>query len=801
MDTTPEQPAHDRKKAIDLPIAGMTCAACSARIEKTLNRLPGVEASVNLASERAQIRFDDPVTARQLVDTIKKTGYDVPRQTLVLSLSGMTCAACAARIETVLNRLPEVEASVNFAAEKAYVRYTPGLTDADAIIAAVKRAGYSALESTGESHAQELARKRALYREELRRFWFSAVLTAPLLAQMALMFGGGDGHREVLPRVLQLLFATPVQFWIGRRFYISAWNALRGGSANMDVLVALGTSMAYFYSLVVTLAGLHQQHVYFEASAMIITLVLAGKILEARAKAGTTAAIEALIRLQPQTAWVERDGHLLEVPVGTLVPGDIFIVRPGESVPVDGEVLEGQSSLVEAMLTGESLPVAKSPGDKLFAATVNGSALLKARATGVGSHTLLSGIIRMVEQAQGSKAPVQRLADKVAAVFVPVVCAVALLTFLGWWGFAHDFTQALINAVAVLVIACPCALGLATPTAIMVGTGQGARAGILIKDAQALELAEKIKVLAVDKTGTLTQGKPAVTDLVALSGISEHVLLQVAAGLEQGASHPLAAAILARAAEAGLPLSQPVGLTAVPGRGLRGELDGESCLLGSPTFLREAGVTLDEVALQRLQHSGKSIVAVARGGQAVGFMAVADPLRPSSRRAVERLAALGVEVVMLTGDNAETAAAIAHEAGIRRYTAEVLPNDKADAVVALKAEGIVGMAGDGINDAPALAAADVGFSMGAGSDVALETAGVTLMKNDLNSVADAIDLSRATLAKIRQNLFFAFIYNVLGIPLAAFGYLNPVIAGTAMALSSVSVVSNSLLLRRWKSRP
>ena len=801
MATDPEETAHSRDKTIDLPIAGMTCAACSARIEKTLNRMPGVEASVNLASERAQIHFDEPVTAKQLVDAIKKTGYDVPRQTLVLSLSGMTCAACAARIETVLNRLPEVEATVNLAAEKAHVRYTPGLTDVDTIIAAVKRAGYSALVSSGEGRAQEKARKHALYRAELRRFWFSALLTAPLLAQMALMLGGGDGHEGVLPRAVQLLFATPVQFWIGRRFYLSAWNALRGGSANMDVLVALGTSMAYFYSLVVTLAGLHQQHVYFEASAMIITLVLAGKLLEARAKAGTTAAIEALIRLQPQTAWVERDGQLLEVQVGTLVPGDVFIVRPGESVPVDGEVLEGHSTLVEAMLTGESLPVAKNPGDKLFAATVNGSALLKARATGVGSHTLLAGIIRMVEQAQGSKAPVQRLADRVAAVFVPAVCAVALATFLGWWGFGHDFAQALINAVAVLVIACPCALGLATPTAIMVGTGQGARAGILIKDAQALELAEKIKVLAVDKTGTLTQGEPVVTELVAHNGVGDAALLQTAASLEQGASHPLAAAILARAAEAGLPLSQPAGLTAVPGRGLRGEIDGEPCLLGSPAFLRDAGVALDEAALQRVQQAGKSIVAVARGGRALGFMAVADPLRASSHRAVKRLSELGVAVVMLTGDNAGTAAAVAHEAGISRLTAEILPEDKAGAVLALKAEGIVGMAGDGINDAPALAAADVGFSMGAGSDVALETAGVTLMKNDLNGVADAIDLSRATLSKIRQNLFFAFIYNVLGIPLAAFGFLNPVIAGTAMALSSVSVVSNSLLLRRWKPRP
>lgn len=787
-------------KTLDIPIVGMTCAACAARIEKSLNRLPGVSAAVNFASERAHIAFADPVTAAQLVETIKKTGYDIPTQTLEFSISGMTCAACAARIEKVLGKLPGVEAVVNFAAEKAHVRFTPGLTDADLIIAAINSAGYTAQLSTSDSYAEEKARKIKVYRQELRRFWFSAVLTLPLVLQMAFMFGGLDGHQDVLPRTLQLLLATPVQFWIGRRFYVGAWHALRGGSGNMDVLVALGTSMAYVYSLVVTLVGLHHQHVYFEASATIITLVLLGKILEARAKAGTTASLEALIRLQPQTAHIERDGSLLEVAVSTLIPGDVIMVRPGESVPVDGEVIDGASSVNEAMLTGESMPVLKSPGDKLFAATVNGSALLRARVTGVGSHTLLSGIIRMVEQAQGSKAPVQRLADKVAAIFVPVVCAIAVITFLGWWGLAGDFTQALVNAVAVLVIACPCALGLATPTAIMVGTGQGAKAGILVKDAQALELAEKIRVLAVDKTGTLTQGKPVVTDIVPAGAGKGDYLLQVAASLEQGASHPLAAAILARAAEAGLALTAPQKLIAYAGKGLSGELDGQPCLLGSPSFLREQGVALDEAPLLQLQQAGKSIVAVARGGQALGVISVADPLRQSSRAAVARLSALGVEVVMLTGDNAQTAAAIAREAGIIRFQAEVLPNDKATAVNALKAGGLVGMAGDGINDAPALAAADVGFAMGAGSDVAMETAGVTLMKNDLNSVADAIDLSRATLAKIRQNLFFAFIYNVLGIPLAAAGFLNPVIAGAAMAMSSVSVVSNSLLLRRWKPR-
>ncbi|MFA6310454.1 MAG: heavy metal translocating P-type ATPase [Sterolibacterium sp.] len=732
-----------------------------------------------------------------------------PHDTLDLQIEGMTCSACAARIERQLNKLPGVEAAVNFAAEKAYVRFTPGQSDAAQLIATIERTGFHAHLSSDVSPTEERQRKQAAYHAELRRFWIAAALTLPLVAQMAWMFGSaGGGHADVLPRWLQLMLATPVQFWIGWRFYTGAWNALRGGGGNMDVLVALGTSMAYLYSVVVTLAALQHQHVYFEASATVITLVLLGKILEARAKARTSAALESLIRLQPQTARIERDGQLVEVDVKTMIPGDTFIVRPGESVPVDGEVLEGVSALNEAMLTGESLPVAKQPGDRLFAATVNGEALLRCRATGVGSHTLLAGIIRMVEQAQGSKAPVQRLADKIAAVFVPVVSAIALLTFVAWWGLAGDFTQAMVNAVAVLVIACPCALGLATPTAIMVGTGQGAKAGILVKDAEALELAEKISLMAVDKTGTLTEGKPVVTDLVPTDGVSVEELLQIAAALEQGASHPLAAAILTRAGEFAIVAPAPANLRAVPGRGLRGDVGGIACLLGSPAFLQEQGLSLDAAALVPLRQAGKSIVAVARGSQVLGIIAVSDRLRSSSRQAVARLSQMGVEVVMLTGDNGQTAAAIAGEAGIVRYRSEVLPGDKAQAIAALKAEAKsagttgrrVGMAGDGINDAPALAAADVGFAMGAGSDVAMETAGVTLMRNDLNSVADAIELSRATLAKIRQNLFFAFIYNVLGIPLAALGMLNPVIAGAAMALSSVSVVSNSLLLRRWQPK-
>jgi Cu+-exporting ATPase len=565
----------------------------------------------------------------------------------------------------------------------------------------------------------------------------------------------------------------------------------------MDVLVALGTSMAWAYSFVVTVWDLHHQHVYFEASATVITLVLLGKILEARAKAKTSAAIEALAKLQPQVARIERDGALVDVAVATLIPGDVFVVRAGEAVPVDGEVIEGASFANESMLTGESLPVTKAAGDKVFAATLNGDGLLRCRATGVGSHTLLAGIIRLVEEAQGSKAPVQRLADKVAAIFVPVVTVIALLTFIAWWALAGDFTQALVNAVAVLVIACPCALGLATPTAIMVGTGQGARAGVLIRNAVALELAEKLKLLVVDKTGTLTEGRPVVTDVVKVGDGDTAILLQLAASLEQGSTHPLGAAIVARAKEDGLSLSAPQNVVTTAGKGMAGEVDGRRVLVGSVAWMKEQGWAAPQA--DALADSGRSVVAVVADATLLGFIGIADPLRASSRAAVARLNRLGIEVVMLTGDNAGTAKAVAHEAGITHFEAEVLPGDKAAAVNKLRADGrLVGMAGDGINDAPALAAADVSFAMAAGSDVAMQAADVTLMRDDLNGVADAISLSRATLAKIRQNLFFAFIYNVLGIPLAAFGMLNPVIAGAAMAMSSVSVVSNSLLLKNWK---
>ena len=704
------------------------------------------------------------------------------------AVAGMTCAACSARLEKVLNRQPGMQATVNLASERARVRLDASADEA-AVIAAVAKAGFTASVVDANTRTREKARRAAEYRDELRRFWIAVVLTLPLVAQMPFMFGE-HGHANELPRWLQLALATPVQFWIGWRFYDGAWKALRGGGANMDVLVVLGTSMAWGFSAIVTVFGL-SQHVYFEGGAAVITLVLLGKLLEARAKARTSEAIESLLRLQPKTARIERDGQWIDVAVDALMPGDVFMVRPGESIPVDGQVLDGVSSVDEAMLTGESMPVGKRTGDRVFAATANGQGALRCRATGVGEHTLLAGIIRLVGEAQGSKAPVQRLADRISAIFVPVVCVIALLTFAGWWLYAGDFAEALVNAVAVLVIACPCALGLATPTAIMVGTGQGARAGILVRNAEALERAGRIAVLAVDKTGTLTAGAPQVTDIVAVGETADEAL-RLAAALEQGSEHPLARAILARAAAVDLPKAGE--FIATPGHGVAGEIEGRRLRLGSPEWTGAAGAG----QLEQLRQAGKTVVALAEGTRLLALLAVADALRPTSRSAVARLRARGIRVVMLTGDNPATAAAIAREAGIDEFRAGILPGDKAAAVNELKAGGgLVAMVGDGINDAPALAAADVGFAIGAGSDAAVEAADLTLVRNDLAAVDDAIELSHATLGKIRQNLFFAFIYNVLGIPLAAFGWLNPVVAGAAMAMSSVSVVSNSLLLKRW----
>ncbi len=709
-----------------------------------------------------------------------------------LQISGMHCASCAMRLEKALNQLPDVQAVVNIATEKASISFAPENASIDSLIAAVRKTGFDAhplRDFAAEKRERELA-----YRRERKQFAIALLLSSPLLLEMLLMFAG---RHAMLPLWLQWLLATPVQFWAGWRFYHGAWSSLRGGGANMDVLVALGTSAAYFLSCAVWLLPLDQP-VYFEASATLITLVLLGKLLEARAKGRASAALEALLSLQPKQAHVERDGKLVDLGVEQMRPEDIFVVRPGESVPVDGVVLDGNSSVDEAMLTGESLPQAKAGGDRVYAATLNQHGLLRCRAVAVGAHTQLAAIIRLVEQAQGSKAPIQKLADRVSGIFVPAVLLLAALTFAVWWLMGSGFATALINAVAVLVIACPCALGLATPTAVVVGTGRAAHFGILVKDAASLERAHQIKVLVLDKTGTLTEGRPAVTDLLPAAASNGDELLLVAASLAQSSTHPLSKALTDYARSRTIAPLAVTAFSEISGNGISAAVDGKASLLGSPAFLAQHGILLHQADLAALQQQGKSVIGVAREGALLGLIALADTLRPSSTHAVQRLSEMGIRVVMLSGDNAATAEAIARQAGIGEFRAGVLPQDKASHVQSFKAAGqLVGMVGDGINDAPALAAADVSFAMKSGSDIAIEAADITLMRNDLMNVVDAIELSRASLGKIRQNLFFAFGYNVLGIPLATLGMLNPVIAGAAMAMSSVSVVSNALLLRRW----
>jgi P-type Cu+ transporter len=693
-----------------------------------------------------------------------------------LDVEGMTCAACAARIEKNLNQLDGVEASVNLATDKATVRFDEGRLAVENLIQRIRESGYDAqLAREGElrDHAADLSKTK-------REFLVAAILTAPFLVEMAVMFTGGHGW---MPGWLQWLLATPVQLWSARRFYRGAWKALRGGSANMDVLVALGTSVAYLFSTVVLVLGL-DQHVYFEAAAVVITLVLLGKYLETRAKAKAAQSLESLIRLQPKTCYAEKDGKLVQIDVATLQPGDAFVVRPGDAIAVDGRVVEGDSTVNESMLTGESMPVPKHPGAMVFAGTVNAEGALECAAVGTGKGTVLAGIIRLVAAAQGAKPPVQRLVDKVSGVFVPIVLAISLATFAAW-AFFFGFDDAFIPAVSVLVIACPCALGLATPTALMVGVGRAARAGILIRNAEALEGAEKLDTLVFDKTGTLTRGEAVVSEILPEEGVDEAQLRSIAASLEAKSGHPLARAIVRKAPGALLPVTD---FESHGGRGVSGLIEGKPARLGSPAFLeRESPI------------KGKTAVGVEWGGRFLGWIALADELRSTSAVAVARLAAMGIQPIILSGDSEAAVRVVAEQVGIERWKANVLPHEKASEIEHLRTENRrVGMAGDGVNDAPALAAADVSFALASGSGAALDVADITLMKNDLAGIADAIALSRATLAKIRQNLFFAFIYNVLGIPLAALGMLNPVIAGAAMALSSVSVVSNSLLLNRWQ---
>ncbi|OAN52908.1 copper-transporting ATPase [Paramagnetospirillum marisnigri] len=709
----------------------------------------------------------------------------------------MTCAACSTRLERVLGKVEGVErALVSLAAERADIRFDPALARPEQLVAAIVKAGFQAdLTQSGEEDLDRAEAEQAREaRHHLVALGISALLTLPLVGQMILDL---SGIPVMIPGWLQLALAAPVQFVIGARFYKGAWTSLRGGMGNMDVLVVLGTSAAFGLSAWhVAVGDAHHHNLYFEGAAVVITLVLLGKLLETRAKRSAAGAIRALMRLRPNVARVERDGLILEVPAALVAMGEVVVLRPGEAAPVDGSVLSGESQMDESLITGESLPVPKGPGDVVVAGAVNGDGLLRLAATRVGADSTINRIIRMVQGAQAAKAPVQHLVDKVSAIFVPVVVVIAVLSFLGWWLLAGDPATAFVAAVSVLVIACPCALGLATPTGIMVGTGLAARRGILIKDAEALERAHHTRVVVFDKTGTLTEGRPAVVHVV--DG-GQPDFLRLAASAQAGSEHPLARAVLAVVPPESLsPVSD---FAALPGRGLRAVVESHSLLLGSSRLMAEQGLDLSAFtdAAAEQERLGRTLMWVAEPPRALGFIAVADPVKPSAAGAVAALKAMGVETVMLTGDNARAAQVVAEAVGVDRVVAEVLPEDKTAEVAKLKSGGrVVAMVGDGVNDAPALAAADIGIAMGTGSDVAMQAAGITLMRGDLSLLAEALSISHATTAKIRQNLFWAFGYNVIAIPAAAFGLLTPVIAGAAMAMSSVSVVSNSLLLRRWR---
>ncbi|OGO17095.1 MAG: copper-translocating P-type ATPase [Chloroflexi bacterium RBG_16_48_8] len=800
----------------------MTCANCVATVERSIKKLDGVlGANVNLTTERASVDFDPSLVDQgQILDRIQRAGYGIALGEANLIIQRLSDDNDARRLQTAFLKVEGVvEAEISFARASARIKYIPTIVSVGEIRSEIKSFGFESSDITGESEdAEKLARQREIQRQRSLLI-IGLIFTIPLFALSTLGDMGVIPHGIISASWFKwtlFALATPVQFYVGRQYYVGAYKALRNRSANMDVLIAMGTSAAYFYSIPILL-GLIEGHFYFETAAVIITLIVMGKYLEARAKGRTSDAIRKLMSLGAKKARVEREGQEVDVAIDEVRIGDIVLVRPGEKIPVDGVVIAGRSSVDESMLTGESMPLEKAPGDEVIGATLNKLGMIKLEATKVGQETFLAQIIRLVEEAQGSKAPIQRLADQVSAIFVPAVIVVALVTFLGWYFVAphitdtpQDFTKSLINMVAVLVIACPCAMGLATPTAIMVGTGKGAGLGILFKSSGALEHAGRITTVILDKTGTITRGQPAVTDVISDEArISKDQLLYLAASAEKASEHPLGEAIVAEAGNRGLNLIDPEEFSAIAGKGIEAEIEGKKIVIGSPSLILEQGLNLDGFApkIDELQAEAKSVVLVVIDKQLSGLIAIADTLKENSPEAIQALQEMNLEVAMITGDNQQTAFAIAEQVGLMSQgengsgsvMAEVLPGEKASRVSELQESGrIVAMVGDGINDAPALAQADVGIAIGTGTDVAIATAPVTLIRGDLMGVVTAIRLSRGTLRTIKQNLFWAFIYNILLIPLAALGYLNPMLAAGAMAFSSIFVVTNSLRLRGFR---